>query len=164
MGQWLNKNRNCQSQGRQRRIGQAARLGSEAANERIMTESLRDLASDQTRTLVQEGLSDPSQRGESMIASSALDVTKLGGDINKLSEEEKALLLRHSRSKVNPGQVTNQVLKLCGVVRQKLDVHGGGDFTKKRSGLGGTGGRQLSPELRIRFGTYGFKNKRRGGN
>lgn len=33
---------------------------------------------------------------------------------------------------------------------------------KKRSGLGGTGGRELSPELRIRFGTYGFsKNDKR---
>jgi len=38
-----------------------------------------------------------------------------------------------------------------------MDVHGESDFIKKRSGLGGTGGRELSPELRVRFGTYGFK-------
>ena len=28
---------------------------------------------------------------------------------------------------------------------------------RKRSGLGGTGGRRLSPDLRIHFGTFGFK-------
>ena len=33
----------------------------------------------------------------------------------------------------------------------------GTPYMKKRSGIGGTGGRELSPELRVRFGTYGFK-------
>ena len=40
-----------------------------------------------------------------------------------------------------------------------MDVHGQSGFIRKRSGIGGTGGRQLSPELRMRFGTYGFRKK-----
>jgi len=51
------------------------------------------------------------------------------------------------------------VLKLCNVVRQRLDKRKDGQFLKKSSGLGGTGGRQLSPELRIHFGSYGFKKR-----
>ena len=35
-------------------------------------------------------------------------------------------------------------------------------YMKKRSGIGGTGGRELSPELRMRFGTYGFRNNHGG--
>ena len=50
------------------------------------------------------------------------------------------------------------MLKICNVVRQRLDVHDNDEFVKKRSGLGGTGGRLLSPELRVRFGTFGFTN------
>ena len=41
-----------------------------------------------------------------------------------------------------------------------MNVHGGSfDYMKRRSGLGGTGGRNLSPELREKFGTYGFRNR-----
>ena len=151
---WLNKNRNCHSQGRQRRIGQTTKLtGPDMVSDRLLTGSERDFNDGPLKT---EGMSDPSQR-DSVLQSQ--DITKTN-EWKNLTEEEKAILQRHSRQKINPGQVTNQVLKLCGVVRQKLDVHGPSEFTRKRSGLGGTGGRQLSPELRIRFGTYGFKNKR----
>ena len=45
---------------------------------------------------------------------------------------------------------------MCNVVRQRLDVHKNDDFVRKRSGLGGTGGYKLSPELRAKFGTFGF--------
>ena len=52
------------------------------------------------------------------------------------------------------------MLKLCNVIRNRLNVHGGSfDYVKRRSGLGGTGGRKLSPDLRFKFGTYGFNNR-----
>lgn len=38
-------------------------------------------------------------------------------------------------------------------------MNGKNDFVRKRSGLGGTGGHELSPELRARFGTFGFNKK-----
>lgn len=60
-------------------------------------------------------------------------------------------------SDISPEQVTNQVLKLCNIVRQSLDTRQDGQYMKKRSGIGGTGGRHLSPELRTRYGTFGFK-------
>ena len=79
-------------------------------------------------------------------------------DWNKLTAEEKeAIKIMKSTSDVSPEQVTNQVLKLCNVVRESQDVNGTGVFMKKRSGMGGYGGRDLSPELKIRFGTFGFK-------
>lgn len=62
-----------------------------------------------------------------------------------------------SSQDISAEKVTSQVLKLCNIVRRRLDVHGDTDYIKKGSGLGGTGGRQLSPELRVRYGTYGFK-------
>ena len=70
-----------------------------------------------------------------------------------MQEEEKLLATQHSSENINADIVTNQVLKICNVVRQRLDVHDNDDFVKKRSGLGGTGGRKLSPEQHIRFGT-----------
>jgi len=77
-----------------------------------------------------------------------------------MNEEEKRAMLIMSQSEINPTQVTLQVLQLCNVVRERLGVNGKNDFMKKRSGLGGTGGRLLSPELRMRFGTYGFYKKK----
>ena len=74
------------------------------------------------------------------------------------SDERAAMQMLGSSSSISPERVTNQVLKICNVVREKLDVHGEGQrFMRKRSGLGGTGGRRLSPDLRIHFGTFGFK-------
>ena len=35
---------------------------------------------------------------------------------------------------------------------------------RKRSGLGGTGGIRLSPDLRIKYGTYGFNKGKRTGH
>ena len=41
-----------------------------------------------------------------------------------------------------------------------MAVHGDNfAYVRRRSGLGGTGGRNLSPELRVKFGTYGFNKK-----
>jgi hypothetical protein len=77
-------------------------------------------------------------------------------DWNSMSEEEKKAMQIMSQTEISPERVTSQVLKICNVIRQRLDVKGHSDYMKKRSGLGGTGGRELSPELRIRFGTYGF--------
>ena len=51
------------------------------------------------------------------------------------------------------------MLRLCNIVRKRLDLRPDGQYMRKRTGLGGTGGRELSPELRVRFGTYGFRNK-----
>ena len=81
-----------------------------------------------------------------------------------MTEEEKQFLLNSQQEEslgdINADKVTNKVLKICNVIRQRLDVHGESDeYVKKRSGLGGTGGRLLSPELRVRFGTFGFNKK-----
>lgn len=76
-----------------------------------------------------------------------------------MTEEERRVMELLGSSSTQADQVTGQVLKLCNVVRQRLDVHGPDTFIKKRSGLGGAGGRRLSPELRIRYGTFGFKSK-----
>lgn len=77
-----------------------------------------------------------------------------------MSEEERAAMQLLSKQDISPDQITGDVLKLCNIVRKRLDKRlDGGEYMKKRTGLGGTGGRELSPELRVRFGTYGFKNK-----
>lgn len=85
-------------------------------------------------------------------------------DWNSMSEEEKKVMQMMSQTQISPEKVTNQVLKICNVIRQPLSVNGTSDYMKKRSGLGGTGGRELSPELRIRFGTYGFNKKDKHNN
>ena len=79
-----------------------------------------------------------------------------------MTDEEKQFTQAHQKNSyenINADQVTNSVLKICNVVRQRLDVHDNDDFVRKRSGIGGTGGRLLSPELRVRFGTFGFNKK-----
>ena len=58
---------------------------------------------------------------------------------------------------VDPQSVTQQVLKLCNVFRQKQEVHGPHNYMRKRTGTGGCGGRKLSPEQFQKLGTYGFK-------
>ena len=80
-----------------------------------------------------------------------------------MTEDEKRAVIV-SQAEISPEKVTNQVLQICNVVRQRLAVHGDQfAYVRRRSGLGGTGGRNLSPELRIKFGTYGFgkRNKQR---
>ena len=69
-----------------------------------------------------------------------------------------------NQTQISPEKVTNQVLKICNVIREPLSMTGASDYMRKRSGLGGTGGRELSPELRIRFGTYGFNKKDKNHN
>ena len=75
-----------------------------------------------------------------------------------MTEEEKqeAAANQQASDDINADQITNQVLKICNVVRQRLDVHNNDDFVRKGSGIGGTGGSGLSPDQRIRFGTFGF--------
>ena len=76
-----------------------------------------------------------------------------------MTEDEKRAVIV-SQAEISPEKVTNQVLQICNVVRQPLAVHGDHfAYVRRRSGLGGTGGRNLSPELRIKFGTYGFSKK-----
>ena len=76
-----------------------------------------------------------------------------------MSEEEKAAVQLLQKQEISPDQITGDVLKLCNIVRKRLDLRADGSaYMKKRSGIGGTGGRELSPELRVRFGTFGFKN------
>ena len=48
------------------------------------------------------------------------------------------------------------MLKLCNVVREPLNVHGNNEFMKKRTGLS-NGRHLLKPDMRIRFGTFGFR-------
>lgn len=100
-------------------------------------------------------------------ADSALEEGKLLGsrkdlqasdEWKRLSEEEKAAVRMLQHNDVSAESVTQEVLKLCNVVRQPLDIKGEGSYMKKRTGLGGTGGRQLSPQLREKFGTFGFKS------
>ena len=74
-------------------------------------------------------------------------------------EERKAASMLGTLEE-SPEVITHKVLKMCNVVREPREGEGA-QFMKKRSGIGGTGGRRLSPELRLRFGTYGFKNKQR---
>jgi hypothetical protein len=77
---------------------------------------------------------------------------------NMTEDERRAVIV--SQAEISPEKVTNQVLQICNVVRQPLAVHGDQfAYVRRRSGLGGTGGRNLSPELRIKFGTYGFSKK-----
>ena len=95
----------------------------------------------------------------------------MGGSLNKgmsnmsqdwgsMTDEERQAMKMMGGIDISAEKVTNQMLKICNVVRNRMDVRNGdGSFMKKRSGLGGTGGRELSPDLRIRFGTFGFKNK-----
>ena len=58
---------------------------------------------------------------------------------------------------VDPKMVTNQVLKLCNVFREKQDIYGPSNFMRKRTGTGGCGGRRLSPEHQAKLGSFGFK-------
>ena len=71
-----------------------------------------------------------------------------------MTEEEKQVVAQTIQEK--PEEITNSVLKLCNIVRQPLNVHGNNDFIKKRSGLS-NGRHLLRPDLRIRFGTFGFR-------
>ena len=110
-------------------------------------------------------MKDASQLDISQQASMAIQGMEGDGAVAKVdwtqmsSDERAAMQMLGSSSSISPEKVTNEVLKICNVVRQKLDVHGEGEkFMRKRSGLGGTGGRRLSPEMRIHFGTFGFKN------
>ena len=87
--------------------------------------------------------------------------TAMKRDWKSMSEEEKLVAMQvMSKQEISPEQVTGQVLKLCNVVRDRMDLRrDGAAYMKKRSGIGGTGGRELSPELRVRFGTFGFKDR-----
>ena len=59
-----------------------------------------------------------------------------------------------------PEMVANQVLQICNVVRKRMNVHNNSfDYIRGRSGIGGTGGRNLSPELRVKFGSFGFSRR-----
>ena len=71
-----------------------------------------------------------------------------------MTEEEKQVVAQSVTE--TPEQVTASVLKLCNVVRQPLNVHGHNDFIKKRTGLS-NGRHLLKPDMRIRFGTFGFR-------
>lgn len=77
-------------------------------------------------------------------------------ETSPFTRRDSRLTKEEPSENVNADRVTNQVLKICNVVRQRLDVHSNDDYVKKRSGLGGTGGHLLSPDLRVRFGTFGF--------
>lgn len=45
-------------------------------------------------------------------------------DWNQMSEEEKKAVQIMSQTEISPERVTSQVLKICNVIRQRLDVKG----------------------------------------
>ncbi len=45
-------------------------------------------------------------------------------DWNQMSEEEKKAVQIMSQTEISPERVTSQVLKICNVIRQRLDVTG----------------------------------------
>ncbi len=45
-------------------------------------------------------------------------------DWNQMSEEEKKAMQIMSQTEISPERVTSQVLKICNVIRQRLDVTG----------------------------------------
>ena len=81
-------------------------------------------------------------------------------DWKNMTEDERKAASMLGTLDESPEQITHKVLKLCNVIREVREGEQT-SFMKKRSGIGGTGGRKLSPELRFRFGTYGFKNSQR---
>ena len=81
-------------------------------------------------------------------------------DWKNMTEDERKAASMLGTLDESPEQITHKVLKLCNVIREVREGEHT-SFMKKRSGIGGTGGRKLSPELRLRFGTYGFKNSQR---
>ena len=67
-------------------------------------------------------------------------------DWGSMTEDEKRATQIVSQAEISPEKVTNQVLQICNVVRQRLAVHGGNfDYMLGRSGRGGTSGSGLSP-------------------
>ena len=77
-------------------------------------------------------------------------------DWNVMSEDERKVVRMLNQASISPEKVTNNVLKLCNVVRSQLNRRSDGTFMRKRSGTGGMGGRELNTALRTRFGTFGF--------
>ena len=69
-------------------------------------------------------------------------------DMANLNADQMFALGMLKASDIRPEEVTQKVLKMCNVVRERQDVLGkGAEFMRKRTGTGGCGGRRHVADL-----------------